>query len=276
MEWRDGQFVESGLRFWLVADPPGIAEVPAFPDTRVGVHYGQSVDVACRRGGQFHRGIAVHGDVDVIPAHMPSVWEIKGRDTALVVSVSSELMRSVAEQYDLDPSRVEIRNRFQTRDAQIENVAWALKAEMDSGYSSGRLYLDSLAVAIATRLVRAHSSASPQSGARSGRIPDRKLKVVLCYIEENLARDVSLADLAAVAGLSVTHFKRLFRESAGLPVHQYLIRRRVEHAKCLLGDTELPISRIALEAGFSHQSHLARHMRRVLGVSPTALREALR
>jgi AraC family transcriptional regulator len=267
---------ESGLRLTLVSDPPGVAQVPAFPTARVGIHFGQSVDVACRRGGHYHRGIAVHGDIDVIPAHTPSVWETKGRDTALVVYVSSDLMHSVAEQYDLDPSRVEIRNRFQVRDAQIENVAWALKAELESGYPSGRLYLDSLAVAMATRLVRSHSSASLPHAARNGRIPDRRLRTVFSYIEENLARDVSLADLAAVAGVSVTHFKRLFRESAGLPVHQYLIRRRVEHAKNLLGGTELPISRIAAETGFAHQSHLARHMRRVLGVSPAALREALR
>jgi AraC family transcriptional regulator len=185
-------------------------------------------------------------------------------------------MDSVAEQYDLDPSRVEVRNRFQVRDAQIENVAWALKAEMEAGYPSGRLYLDSLAVALATRLVRAHSSAAPQAGARVGRIPDRKLRTVLAYIDENLSRDVPLAELAEVAGLSLTHFKRCFRESAGVSAHQYLIRRRVEHAKSLLGDTELPVSQIALEAGFAHQSHLARHMRRVLGVSPTALRQALR
>jgi AraC family transcriptional regulator len=46
------------------------------------------------------------------------------------------------------------------------------------------------------------------------------LRIVLSYIEENLAMNVSLGELAAVAGLSVTHFKRLFRESAGLPVHQ--------------------------------------------------------
>jgi AraC family transcriptional regulator len=264
------------LRFWLVADPPGVAERPAFPDVRVGIHFGQSVDVACRRGGHYHRGIAVHGDIDVIPAEMPSVWETKGRDTALVVCVASDVMHSVAEQVDVDPSRMEIRNRFQVREAQIENVAWALKAEMESGYPSGRLYLDSLAIAMATRLVRSHSSASPQSPMRNGRIPDRKLRLVLSYIEENLAHDISLAELAAVAGLSVTHFKRLFRESAGLPVHQYLIRRRLEHAKTLLGDTELPISRIALEAGFAHQSHLSRHMRRVLGVSPNALRDSLR
>jgi AraC family transcriptional regulator len=276
MDSRDDRFGESGLRFWLVVDRTGVAEVPAHPNARVGVHYGQPVDVACRRGGQYHRGISVHGDIHVIPAGMPSVWEAKGKDTALVVSVSDELMRSVVEQDGLDPSRVEIRNRFQVRDAQIENVTWALKAEMEAGYPSGRLYLDGLAIALATRLVRSHSSVSELSRERNGRIPDRKVRIVLSYIEENLARDVSLAELAAVAGLSVTHFKRLFRESVGLPVHQYLIRRRVERAKHLLGETELPISRIALEAGFAHQSHLARHMRRVLGVSPNALRESLR
>ena len=83
-------------------------------------------------------------------------------------------------------------------------------------------------------------------------------------------------DVAAVAGLSPSHFKSLFRASVGLPVHQYLIRRRVERAKSLLGEGRMPISQIAFETGFAHQSHLARHMRRVLGLSPKALRETLR
>jgi len=262
----------SGLGVRLVADPPGVISVPASPVARVGIHLGQSVDVACRRGGEYHRGIAVHGDVDVIPAGMSSVWDVRGRDMAVVVSVAHDLLESVAEEYDLDPRRVELRNRFQVRDAQIENVAWALKAELEAGYPSGRLYLDSLAVALATRLVRSHSSAALGSTATAGRMPDRRIRAVLAFIEQNLSSEVTLADLAGVAGVSVTHFKRLFRESAGLPVHQYVIRRRVERARTLLEGTKLPISRIAVEAGFSHQSHLARHMRRVLGVSPNAVR----
>ena len=99
---------------------------------------------------------------------------------------------------------------------------------------------------------------------------------MLCYIEDNLSQDISLRDVAAVAGLSASHFKSLFRESVGLPVHQYLIRRRVERAKSLLGEGKMPISQIAFETGFAHQSHLARHMRRLLGVSPKALRQMLR
>jgi AraC family transcriptional regulator len=267
---------ENSFRLLLLSDPPGLIEVPGLPNTLVSIHVGPSVQVSCRRGGASHRGMAVHGDIDIIPAHTPSLWEIKEKDTALILSIAPDLLNMAAEEFDFDPRRVEIRNRFQVRDAQLENVAWALKAEMECGYPCGRLYTDSLAVSVAARLVRCHSSVSPESKKRSGHLSGRRLKDVLSYIEDNLSRNISLDDVAGVAGLSVSHFKSLFRESVGLPVHQYLIRRRVERAKSLLGEDKLPISQIALETGFSHQSHLAHHMRRLLGVSPKALREMLR
>ena len=221
----------------------------------------------------------VHGDVEIIPAGTPGVWEIREKDSYLSLSVSPEILSTVAEQLDLDPRRIEIRNRFQFRDAQLESLGWALKAEMESGYPSGQLYLDGLAVSVAARLVRCHSSVSSLSvneGKSIRRMSDRRLREVLIYIEDNLSQNLSLADIAEVAGLSVSHFKSVFRESVGMPAHQYLIRRRVERAKSLLGEGKMSISQIACETGFAHQSHLARHMRRLLGVSPTTLRETLR
>lgn len=267
---------ESSLRLVMLSDAPGVIEVPGAQSTRVSIHVGPSIQVSCRRAGYSHRGIAVHGDIEIIPADTPSVWEISEKDTFLAMSISPELLHTVAEQLDFDPQRIEIRNRFQVRDEQLENIAWALKAEMECGYPCGRLYLDSLAVAAANRLLMCHSSVSREPRRRNGRLSERKLRQVLSYIEDNLSQDLSLGDIAAIAGLSVSHFKSLFRESLGLPVHQYLIRRRVERAKTLLGEGKLPISQIAFETGFAHQSHLARHMRRVLGVSPKTLREMLR
>lgn len=158
---------------------------------------------------------------------------------------------------------------------QLESLAWALSAEKDAGYPCGRLYFDSLAVAVAARLVRCHSTFAGEPGKQNGRMADRRLRQVLSYIEDNLNQDMSLGEIAAVAGVSVSHFKTLFRESVGLPVHQYVIRRRVERARMLLAEGKLSISQIAFETGFAHQSHMARHMRRVLGVSPKALREML-
>ena len=269
-------FRESGLRVRLHSDLPGVIEVPALRNTIVSIHIGPSVFASCRRGGNRHRGTVVHGDIEIMPAGMPSVWEIKEKDTAFVLSLSPELMNSVAEEFDLDPSQIEIRNCFQMRDAQLENIGWALKAEMESGYPSGRVYFDSLAVSVAARLLRCYSSRSIDQGKLNGRLSDRRLRQVLSYIEDNLNQNISLGDLAGVAGVSVSHFKSLFRESVGSSAHQYLIRRRVERAKSLLGEGKMPISQIAFETGFAHQSHLARHMRRVLGISPRALREMLR
>jgi len=220
-----------------------------------------------------HHGTAVHGDIDIIPSGTPSVWEMKDRDTVLYMSLSPQLLNMAAESFDLDPAQVEIRNRFQVRDSQLENIGWVLKAEMESGYPSGRLYVESLAIAVAARLVGCHSSRSLDPGKQNGRLSDRRLRQVLSYIESNLGQDISLHDIAGVAGLSVSHFKGLFRQSLGIPVHQYLIRRRVERATSLLRESNLSISQIALETGFAHQSHLAHHMRRLLGVSPKTLRE---
>jgi AraC family transcriptional regulator len=98
-----------------------------------------------------------------------------------------------------------------------------------------------------------------------------QLRRVTDFIEAHLDDDLSLRRLAPVAGLGLSHFKLLFRGSTGLPLHQYVIRRRVERARQLLAEGELPMSLVALEAGFTHQSHMARHMRRLLGVAPSAL-----
>ncbi|MFY0540741.1 helix-turn-helix domain-containing protein [Nannocystis pusilla] len=102
--------------------------------------------------------------------------------------------------------------------------------------------------------------------------PDpQQLRTVTSYIEEHLDHDLSLATLADVAGISASHLKTLFRRSLGLPVHTYVIHRRVDRARALLLRGRLAASQVALEVGFSHQSHMARCMRRVLGVTPTSL-----
>jgi AraC family transcriptional regulator len=269
------QIKQDSFRLLLLTDPPGLIEVPSLQRTIVSIHVGSSSLVSCRRGGQSYRGTAVHGDIDIIPAETPSLWELKDKDTALILSLSSDLLNLVAEEFEFDARRLEIRNRFQVRDIQLENIGWALKAEMESGYPCGRLYVDSLAVSVATRLVRCHSSLSIEPKKAKRHLSGRRLKEVLAFIEDHLNQNLTLSDLATVAGLSVSHFKSLFRESVGLPVHQYLIRRRVERAKNLLGQHKLSISEIALEAGFAHQSHLAHHCRRVLGISPKALRKLL-
>src|SRR5262249_48428312 len=101
----------------------------------------------------------------------------------------------------------------------------------------------------------------------------RRLKAVLRYIREHLHAALTLRDLAAVAHLSPYHFARRFKESTGLPPHQYIIARRIERAKQLLrGEDDLSLAQVAARTGFWDQGHFTRHFKRLVGVTPKRFR----
>jgi AraC family transcriptional regulator len=124
-------------------------------------------------------------------------------------------------------------------------------------------------MAIAAHLVRRYRTRADAAREPEGGLSPRQLKRVVEHIEAHVDRRLALAELAAVAGVSGSHFKALFKRSIGLPVHQYVIRRRVERARLLLQERTATIADVAAQTGFANQSHLARWMRRVAGVTPT-------
>jgi len=92
------------------------------------------------------------------------------------------------------------------------------------------------------------------------------------YVEVHLSESINLGMLAAVAGLSVHHFAREFKRSAGVTPHHYLTQKRVERAQEMLAQTDLSLSEVAYATGFSDQGHLARHFRYTLGTTPGEFR----
>ena len=121
-------------------------------------------------------------------------------------------------------------------------------------------------------LLRQQSSATVPPVRRSGRLSPSALRLVTEFVEAHLADDLSLAAIAGAVGLSPYHFTRQFRESTGQSPHQYVIRRRVERARLLISATDRSLTAIARDVGFASGSHLAAHVRRLLGVSPSTLR----
>ena len=159
-------------------------------------------------------------------------------------------------------------------DPVILNMAVALQntlRDKSSGQTMGsKLYVDTMANALATHLVHCYSSCRSKPKRSIGQLSQRQLKQVTVYIHDHLSEDVSLAELAAVVQLSPFHFARLFKQSTGIAPHQYHIRCRIQTAKQLIRARNLPLAAIAQAVGFSSQSHLNYHFKRVVGLTPTA------
>lgn len=249
--------------------PRGLSHVPGGELHSVGVHFGPPVNAHCRCDGRRMRRVQKQGDIDIVPAGVDGSWEDDADCRILRLSLHPSLLHQVVDELGRDGAHAELLPRFQVRDTRIEAIGWAIKADLESATPSDPLYIDSLANALAVRLIETANGNSAQLESRNQpKLSTRQLRTLTDFIESNLDQRLHLADLATVAGVSVTRLKTLFRNSTGVPVHQYVIRRRVEYARALLATTAMPASEVAVAAGFSHQSHMASTMRRLLGQTP--------
>jgi transcriptional regulator GlxA family with amidase domain len=117
---------------------------------------------------------------------------------------------------------------------------------------------------------------APSPAQVRGGLPPRALRRLREYVTAHLDDNISIRELAAIAGLSMYHFARAFKQSEGVTPHRYLLQCRVRRAQELLAATELPLSEIALVAGFSDQSHCARRFREFVGITPSRYRWSTR
>lgn len=124
-------------------------------------------------------------------------------------------------------------------------------------------------------LLRMLVPAEPQSPVRGG-LSAGALRRVREHIEAQLADRIDLASLAGIAGVSVFHFVRQFKQSVGQTPHAYIVERRIERARSMLARTDFPLAEIALAAGFADQAHFARLFHRMTGSTPREFRWAAR
>lgn len=254
--------------------PRGIWHVPGGSVHRLGMHFGPPVKADCSCGGRRMRRLQKPGDMDFVPAGVDGSWEDDADCRILRLGLHPSLLEQAAEELGREAGKIDLSPRLQLRDARIEAIGWAIKADLEADTPSDPLYIDHLANALAVRLIETVTGNRLES-VGTPRLSARQLRLLTEFIEANLDQKLHLTDLAAIAGVGVTVLKTLFRNSTGTPVHQYVIRRRVEYARALIATTAMPASEIALVAGFAHQSHMATTMRRILGQTPREIRPNL-
>jgi AraC family transcriptional regulator len=204
----------------------------------------------------------------------PARCLFRGPCDELHLFASNDLIAECAGDLPGHPS-AELAGRLApTRDPLVERLAWTLLGAEDIGGPIGRLYIDCIGIAIIARLLGATGRGVSDGAAKPSALPRWRLKRALEYVDAHLDEAVSLADLAAAAGLTRMHFAAQFRAATGLRPHEYLLRRRIERAQQMLVGTDLPVVEVALSVGFQTQSHFTTVFKRFAGQPPLAWRQS--
>jgi transcriptional regulator GlxA family with amidase domain len=154
-------------------------------------------------------------------------------------------------------------------DPLMEHLVRALLPAEKAGEVLRGFYTDALHATLLARLARIRGEANSGSAIRKSMpLPIWRLKRVYEYVEAHLEERMPLASLASAAGLSRMHFAAQFRAATGQSPHHFVCRRRIQHAKALLLDTDTPIVEIALRVGFQTQAHFTTVFKRVTGFTP--------
>ena len=220
---------------------------------------------------EMERRLIIPGDLHINPGDRPIFQRWTSSPRILVISIEQTfIMRVMGEAFDgAEPA---LQTLIGIRDPVIEGMAVAWRRELAERGTGGRLYIEGLGSALAVHVFRAYGDGLIRSPPIIGGLGARRLRRVVDYIEAHLAEDISLRDLAALAGLSPHHFGEAFKASTGTPPHRYLIERRIRQAKELLLGVDQSIAEIAVSLGFASHSHFTDHFRKVTGTTPSRFR----
>ena len=188
----------------------------------------------------------------------------------LIFGMSPELLREHSADV-AGKQLVELRRLSHLKDRHVTAIGRAARQFMQTQHG-GRLYFESLAGQFATHVVLALLS-EYEIKAQAIKLSGVELARLCEFVESNLCEDLSLESLAAVIGMSSSRFARGFKLATGQSPHKWVMACRLARAKDLLTKTNQPIVQIALDCGFSGQSHMKTVFSKALGVTPKRYRQ---
>lgn len=151
-------------------------------------------------------------------------------------------------------------------------LAEYLRRAFDEAAPATSLEMEGRALLLVDSLLSLHGSSVERVSRPTVGLSPRQLGRVCDFIAEHFSEDIGMEDLAKLTGLSSKHVARAFRQSTGMPPHQYLIGQRIDAAKRRLVNTRASLADIAVECGFADQSHFTATFRKAVGYPPGAWR----
>ncbi|TWB57721.1 AraC family transcriptional regulator [Rhizobium sp. ERR 922] len=206
------------------------------------------------------------GRISYIPAGMELWVDMAGVEFVrhLDIHFDAEIISQRLMEH-IDPARLG-RPQLHFNDPRIMALAELIAAECENPEPLHDLYGDGLTLSLLINVLQLRGT---QPRKRSG-LATWQLRRAVDYIEENCTRAIRLEELAELTGLSQSHFSHAFKASTGLPPHQWQTQARLEKAKQLLLNSEMPLTTVAVETGFADQAHFTRVFRKNVGAAPAS------
>jgi AraC family transcriptional regulator len=198
----------------------------------------------------------------VITAPIPQTMHLY-LPTALFDRLKDDFNLPVAPAYS-------VRHAVGICDDVIDTIGRSILSELEVETAASRMYIEAASLTLAARVIHKHcdSAACAPIDSSPHSLDHRRLRRVLDYIEANIKGEITLVDLAGIAGYSAFHFARKFTHAMGISPHRYIGRIRLENAIAELAARKLPLAEIALNAQFSSQASFTRAFHRAIGVTP--------
>jgi AraC family transcriptional regulator len=237
-----------------------------------------SFQLNARLGQRTFEGTVQAGEVALIPAGTTLSFQSLSSPlcNTLLLFLRPLFVRSAVEGLDFSYRELDLTPEIGFESKHIRHLAMSLLGELNEASLLGRLYADSLAIALAIQLTRRYNTLKDTQICNGGMAPHR-LRKATGMLDDYLAAEgrVPLVFVAKEVGMSYCHFSRAFKRSMGITPSNYIAERRIERAKQLMQETDLPISEIALRSGFSSQSHFTTSFHRLARVTPRSFRKQM-
>jgi AraC family transcriptional regulator len=269
----DGQLWTGALiRHWTGTSPD--MDQPPLDHHYIVQHMGGTKRVDRRHDGPPISTIVHSGALTVVPAGMQFTWRTRGPIEFAHLYISPAYLQRRALRYDWQ-SRWALIDRVSIEDPLLQAMYTTMLREVRKPRPGHALYLDCLLDAFVMQLLREHSSTRPRSDRPGERLTSFRVGRVIEFVNALIDPDIHLSDLAHVAGGSVYHFCRAFKNTVGEAPYQFVLRLRIERAHSLLLSTTLSLTEVASSCGFRSPQQLSRAFRRMMGVAPAHLRRDL-
>lgn len=234
----------------------------------------QPAQVERKLDGVYQRENTNIGSVAIIPAQVEhwSAWKDIGQ--FIVFSLLPKAIAEIAPE-TINPDRVELIPTFAkyNPDHLIHGIGMAIKAHLETEPNDGGFYIEHLTSTLSAHLLQNYCTVKPNFKDYSGGLSPQKLKQAINYINDNLEESIKLKDIANLLDISQYYFSHLFRQSTGIAPYHYVIQQRIAKAKQLLKQSQLPLADIAFACGFSSQSQMTLHFRKLTGMTPKKYRD---